>query len=85
LNTSLTLRDKIELMRDVETEWLAHNLGRSIANLGYPVGMGIAPHEDALQQAAAMLFERFIAMAEFVDQHAPTTKEELAARETHHG
>ena len=55
---------KIEMLRDVETKWLTAELGRSIANLGYPVGMGVAPHHDTLMKAATTLFDRYAKMIE---------------------
>ena len=53
-----------EALREVETEWLARELGESIANLGYPVGCGIAPHPETLKKAANKLFDRYVRMIE---------------------
>lgn len=49
-------------LREVEVEWLADTLGRSIANLGYPVGIGTAPHPEQLKRAAETLFDRYSGM-----------------------
>lgn len=53
-----------EALREVETEWLATELGNAIANLGYPVGCGIAPHPETLRKAATKLFDRYAKMIE---------------------
>lgn len=37
---------------------IANDLERSIANLGYPVGMGIAPSPEVCQQAAERIVDR---------------------------
>jgi hypothetical protein len=37
---------------------LAGDLERSIANLGYPVGMGMAPHPDECRKAAEGIIDR---------------------------
>lgn len=36
---------------------IALDLERSIANLGYPVGMGMAPHIDSCRLAAANIID----------------------------
>lgn len=54
----------IEALREIETEWLAAELGRAISNLGYPVGCGIAPHPETLRKAATTLFNRYAKMIE---------------------
>ena len=55
---------KLEMLREVEIPWLMEWLGRSIANLGYPVGCGVAPAEGQLRLAATKLFDRFVQLAE---------------------
>ena len=40
-----------------QIEWIADSLEASIANLGYPVGMGIAPNRVALLRAATVIAE----------------------------
>ncbi len=54
----------INILRKVETNWLANELGNAIANLGYPVGCGVAPKPQALKTAANMLFDRYAKMIE---------------------
>jgi hypothetical protein len=53
----------IEAIREIEVPWLVKELGDSIANMPYPVGMGMAPHPEHLQRAAERLFERWTKMA----------------------
>jgi hypothetical protein len=55
---------ELKLLREVETEWLANELGQAIANLGYPVGCGVAPHREQLMKAANTLFDRYVRMIE---------------------
>lgn len=70
MNTSSTYAAKareiadLQVLREVEIQWLAGELGASIANLGYAVGLGVAPKEDALKRAAEKLFERYAKMIE---------------------
>lgn len=40
-------------MMFTKQELLEHMLETMIANLGYPVGMGIAPHPDTVKEMAA--------------------------------
>ena len=56
------LAEGIAMVREIEVEWLAAELAASIANLGYPVGCGIAPHRKQLEKAAATLFDRYARM-----------------------
>lgn len=49
---------------EVEVAWLSDVLSNSIANLGYPVGMGVAPHPEQIRRAAETLFERYAKMIE---------------------
>lgn len=56
--------DDFGALRDVEVEWLSSELSRAISNLAYPVGMGIAPHETHIKNAAGALFERYAKMIE---------------------
>lgn len=60
----------MEALREVETEWLSSELERAIKNLGYPVGMGIAPHPEHLRAAAKALFERYAKMIELARANA---------------
>lgn len=62
----MSITEQIEALREVEIPWLVNEIGGSIANLGYPVGCGLAPHPDQLKRAAEALFERWIKMAEMV-------------------
>jgi len=43
-----------EIIR-AEIPWIANSLQESIANLGYPVGMGVSPNADACQKAATII------------------------------
>ncbi len=54
--------ERFEALREVETAWLSAELGRAISNLGYPVGMGMAPHPETLDAAASKLFNRYAEM-----------------------
>lgn len=56
--------EDMQVLREVEVAWLSDQLSSSIANLGYPVGMGIAPHPDSMKKAAETLFERYAKMIE---------------------
>jgi hypothetical protein len=51
-------------LREVEVAWLSEQLSNSISNLGYPVGMGIAPHPETVRKAAETLFDRYAKMIE---------------------
>lgn len=53
------MAEDIELIRDLEIPWLKTMLADSIANLGYPVGMGVSPSEAHLDHAAEFLFARY--------------------------
>lgn len=55
---------EIKMLREIETKWLAKEIGEAIANLGYAVGMGVAPKQGALDNAASKLFERYADMIE---------------------
>lgn len=63
---------EIEMLREVETKWLAAQLGLAISNLAYPVGMGIEPHPEALAKAADTLFDRYAKMIEMARAEART-------------
>lgn len=54
--------------REVEIEWLAAELSRSIANLGYAVGCGLAPHPDHTRRAAEELFDRYARIKSMPDE-----------------
>jgi cytochrome P450 len=60
----------MDALREVEIEWLAGELGRSIANLGYPVGCGVPPSPEHLQKAAETLFARYAKMIEMARANA---------------
>jgi hypothetical protein len=70
----------LEALREVEVAWLANELGASIANLGYPVGMGQRPREEALKIAAANLFDRYATMIEMARNTAYLQGRESAAK-----
>ena len=65
-----SITERVEAFRETEIPWLVKELGDSIANLGYPVGMGNAPHPDQLQRAAEALFERWCKMASQIATYA---------------
>lgn len=56
--------EAFEALREIEVAWLAGELSRAIANLGYPVGMGLPPSPEHCERAAATLFERYAKMIE---------------------
>ena len=58
----------IEALRKVEVAWLSEQLSTWIANLGYPVGCGIAPHPETIKRAAETLFDRYAKMIELARQ-----------------
>ena len=58
------MKNEIAILREAEVKWLADTLGESIANLGYPVGCGMAPHRESLEKAAGILFDRYAGMIE---------------------
>lgn len=60
----------MDVLREVEIEWLSIELSRSIANLGYPVGCGVPPHPDQVKKAAETLFDRYAKMIELARQNA---------------
>lgn len=60
----------MDVLREVEVEWLAGELSRSIAGLGYPVGCGVPPHPDQIKKAAETLFERYAKMIEMARANA---------------
>ena len=64
----------IEILRDVEIDWLAFELGESIANLAYPVGMGAAPKPEQLRNAATKLFDRYMRMIELAAKNGKKPK-----------
>lgn len=53
----------VEALREIETAWIADALSASIANIGYPVGCGVAPNREGLMFCAGKLFDRFVALA----------------------
>ncbi len=54
----------IEKLRKAETKWIASELSRAIANLGYPVGCGLSLHPRDAKYAANLLFDRYAKMIE---------------------
>lgn len=58
------IKKAVNVLRETEVAWLEKELGDAIANLGYPVGMGIRPHPKQLKYAAKRLFERYAKMIE---------------------
>lgn len=54
--------EDFEVLRELEVAWLTSTLCDSIANLGYPVGMGMAPNPEQIKKAATTLFERYAKM-----------------------
>jgi hypothetical protein len=62
--TAPRLSEGLEALREIEVAWLSEQLSRAIANLGYPVGCGVAPHPEQVKRAATTLFERYASMIE---------------------
>lgn len=58
----MTDEDALQTLREMEIAWLSDTLAASIANLGYPVGCGVAPSPDHLKNAAGKLADRYIEM-----------------------
>lgn len=67
----------MDVLREVEVAWLSERLSESIAGLGYPVGMGIAPHPDQISKAAGILFERYAKMIEMARKAALSTGQRI--------
>lgn len=61
-----------EALREMEVKWLSETLAASIANIGYPVGCGMAPNEKHLENAAGKLFDRYLTMFRMVHETAGT-------------
>jgi hypothetical protein len=59
-----------ELLREREIPWLKTAISEAVANLGYPVGMGISPSEAHLEKAADTLFSRYQRMIDLASQGA---------------
>lgn len=53
--------DALRLVPDDQVRKLATQLASSIAGLGYPVGLGIAPPEDVCMKAAQGVFDLYLA------------------------
>ena len=49
----------IDVLKSMEIAWLADLLTSSIANLGYPVGCGVAPSPATMTKAATTVWERY--------------------------
>lgn len=58
--TMLLSDEDWDALREVERAWLAKELARAIANLGYPVGMGIAPSQEHIDRMAGTLADRAV-------------------------
>lgn len=56
--------------RELEIEWLSEALRETIANLAYPVGMGIGPQKRWCERAAKKLFERYAGMIEMASKQS---------------
>lgn len=56
------LDNDIEVLREVEVRYIDGLLSEAISNLGYPVGMGMAPHPETTRKAAEKLTDRYISM-----------------------
>jgi enhancing lycopene biosynthesis protein 2 len=50
-----------------EWRWVAQSLHDSIANLGYPVGMGMAPNPASTERAAKLICEYIACQIEASD------------------
>jgi hypothetical protein len=62
---------EIELLRAVEVAWLSGQLSMWMANLSYPVGMGIEPLDNHVQSLAETLFARYANMIEMARSALP--------------
>ena len=60
----MTYSIDIAALREAEISWLTDALGAAIANLGYPVGCGVAPNREQLLRAASTLIDRYLLMVE---------------------
>ena len=67
-----SLPDDLEVLREVETKWLAEYLNESIARLGYPVGCGNGLNPEHAQTAARALFDRYLKMIALCRKAAPS-------------
>lgn len=58
----IVMTDRIDIaaLREAETNYLADELGAAIANLGYPVGCGLASNRELLLWAADKLVDRYL-------------------------
>lgn len=54
----MTDKNDAALVVEALTDAIAGDLERSIAALGYPVGMGLAPSPEECRKAAARIVER---------------------------
>ena len=55
--------DALRLVPDEKVRELAMQLARSIAGLGYLVGLGVAPPEDVCMKAAQGIFDLYLTAA----------------------
>lgn len=55
--------DALRLVPHEKVRELAMQLARSIAGLGYPVGLGVAPPEDVCMKAAQGIFDLYLTAA----------------------
>ncbi len=61
--TTQTPTDALRLVPHEKVRELAMQLARSIAGLGYPVGLGVAPPEDVCMKAAQGIFDLYLTAA----------------------
>ncbi len=75
------LEDDLEALRETEVAWLSAELGRSIANLAYPVGCGVAPTTEHMEKAANALFDRYLKMVRMAHSAARTSQQKASEPE----
>ena len=60
-----------------ERQWLADSLAQSVANLGYPVGLGVQPDSESCLKAADKLLAHFHERDAALQAHADALAAEL--------
>lgn len=56
-----------DILEELEIPWLSEMIANSVAQLGYPVGCGVAPKPEHLEHAAKLLFARYKSMIAAVE------------------
>jgi hypothetical protein len=74
------MSDVAALIR-MDIDWIADALGKSIADLGYPVGCGVAPHPEQMKRAARVIAERHAQYYRMIEERAEAAEARIAALE----